>query len=286
MELRTFGPEKKKVSRIGFGGAPAGLKNYQEKFDPKDKGDRRLVIDAIEYAYDNGINYFDTAPGYGEGESERIIGEALMGVESHKLYIATKAGIGSYDDVIRSVEMSLTNLKRDSLDLVQIHGTHYNNIDEKQIMGDRGTLAALEHLKKSSLVKSIGFTSEDNNNVVYRFINSGRFDMMQIAYNLILQHPYDPVRPFGSMIEAKDRGMGVVTMRAATSTVFQKWIQKVNPENTYDYTPSLIQFCLSNPLIDVVLVGMRHKNIVRKNIEIEENTKDRIDIKELHQKYV
>ncbi len=51
--------------------------------------------------------------------------------------------------------------------------------------------------------------------------------------------------------------MATVTMRTATSGTLQRWLRMVNPADTFDYTPALIQFVLSNPLVDVALVGMR-----------------------------
>jgi aryl-alcohol dehydrogenase-like predicted oxidoreductase len=80
--------------------------------------------------------------------------------------------------------------------------------------------------------------------------------------------------------------MGITTMRPATSMIFQKWIQKVNPNNTFDYTDPLLQFVLSNPLIDVVLIGMRSVQRVLQNIEIYNNTSGRTDIDELHHRFV
>ena len=118
-------------------------------------------------------------------------------------------------------------------------------------------LEEMQRLKDEGLVGLTGFTTEDNDPAVYRFIAGGGFDAMQIGYNFLHQHPYDPTRPFGSLIEAKRRGMATVTMRTATSGTFQRWVQLVNPANTFDYTPALIQFVLSNPLVDVALVGMR-----------------------------
>jgi len=286
MEYRKFGPEKKKVSRIGFGGAPAGLKNYTEKYDPLDKNDRLQVTNSVAYAFEHGINYFDTAAGYGDGESERIIGEALLGIPSEKLYIATKLGVCEEKDIRISIENSLKNLKRDSIDLIQLHGSSYNLADEKLVYKLDGMLDVLNEYKNNGIIKSIGFTTEDNNDIMYRFINSGMFDMMQIAYNFILQHPYDPVRPFGIILEAKEKGMGISVMRSTTSGTMQKWIQMVNPDNEFDYTEALIQFVLSNPYVDVALVGMRDVDIVKKNIALEANHEGRIDITKLHERYV
>jgi hypothetical protein len=60
----------------------------------------------------------------------------------------------------------------------------------------------------------------------------------------------------------------------------------VNPSNTFDYTPALIQFVLSNPLVDVALVGMRDAELVEKNVAIVNDTAGRISLDALHERYV
>ena len=286
MDYVRFGKTNVQVSRIGFGGAPAGLKNYLHAFDPAKEGDRKGIIEAIHKAIELGINYFDTAPAYGDGQGEEIFGDALQGVEPEKIFLATKMSVGDKDDVRGSMEASLKRLRRDSIDLIQIHGTSFSDEEIKFILRDGGMLDEIYRLKEEGLVKFIGFTSEDQNPPVYRFIRSGRFDVMQVCYNLIFQHPYDPVRKSGSLYEAKKVDMGIATMRPTTSMIFRKWIEKANPNNTFDYTGALIQFVLSNPLIDVVLIGMRSPERVLKNIKIYMDTSGRIDIDDLHNRFV
>jgi aryl-alcohol dehydrogenase-like predicted oxidoreductase len=58
----------------------------------------------------------------------------------------------------------------------------------------------------------------------------------------------------------------------------------VNPNNTFDYTEALIQFVLSNPLVDAVLIGMRDTKEVMLNIELLKNTSGRIDLDDLHKR--
>ena len=144
----------------------------------------------------------------------------------------------------------------------------------------------LERMRGEGLVRYIGFTSEDMNPAVYRLIESGRFDAMQICYNLIFQHPAEQTRPFGAIFEAERAGMGVVTMRTLTSGIFQKWVRTVNPADTFDYNPALLQFVLSNPLVDVALVGMRTVEEVDRNVAICDNLAGRLDLAELHERYV
>lgn len=283
METTVLGRTGVTVSRLGFGGAPAGLTNYLDAYSPADAEQRRQVSAAIERALELGVTYFDTAPGYGAGASEALFGEALAGA-GDRIFLATKLSLG--DDVRASVETSLARLRRDRLDLVQIHGASYPPGLADDILAPGGRLAQLEHLRDEGLIRFLGFTSEDNNAAVYRFVEAGRFDVMQVCYNLLFQHPYEATRPFGSLIEADVRGMGVVTMRALTSGLFQKWVQWANPANTFDYTPALLQFVLSNPRVDVALVGMRTPQEVEENVRIAEDLAGRIDLGALHAKYV
>jgi aryl-alcohol dehydrogenase-like predicted oxidoreductase len=289
VEYSTLGRTGATVSHLGFGGAVLGLKDYIYQFDPADPGDRVKLFEAIDTALSSGINLFDTAPGYGSGESERILGEALAGVTSvgeHPLFVSTKVKFDVAGGLRASVEQSLERLRRDRVDLVQLHGNSYTVEETDWILGDGGAAEQLLALKAEGLVGAIGFTSEDNNDSVYRLIRSGHFDTMQLCYNFIFQHPYEPSRPFGTLLEAEKHGLGILTMRGPTSGTFQRWIQMVNPANTFDYTPALIQFVLSNPLVDVALVGMRDADLVRRNVAIVNDTGGRIDLDAVHERYV
>ena len=286
MEYTTFGKTGRKVSRIGFGGAVAGLKNYLHEYDPSSDTSFAGVVKALQKAYELGINYFDTAAGYGNHQSERMFGEGLRGVKPEEIFLATKISGRTGDEAKKSVEESLKCLKRDYVDLIQIHGNSYKKEETDSILGPGGLLETMEDMKRQGIVRYIGFTSEDNNDGMYRLIQSGRFDSIQMCYNFIFQHGYEPSRPFGSLMEAENYGLGIATMRALTSGTFQNWIQKVNPANTFDYSRGLIQFVLSNPFVDVALIGMRTEDRVIENVSIVNDPDGRIDLKELHKRYV
>ena len=78
--------------------------------------------------------------------------------------------------------------------------------------------------------------------------------------------------------------MGVCTMRNLTSGIFQKWVKQVNRNDNHDYTGDLLSFVLSNPLVDVALVGMRTQEMVEANVC--EDSSRRVDLAQLHEKYV
>ena len=286
MEYVTLGSTAREVSRLGFGGATAGLRNYLREFDPDKPEDRKPVVAAIRRARELGVNYFDTAAGYGDGASERIFGEALQDEDPEDIFLASKAGVWKPEGVRASLEQSLENLRRDWIDLLQVHGTVYHDEHVEAVLRDGGMLDRMEKMREEGLIKHIGFTVEAQNKQLYQLLETGRFDVIQVCYNFIFQHPYDPSWQSGSLYDAEALGMGIVAMRSTTCGTFQKWVQAVNPENTHDYTPDLIQFEFSNPLVDVALVGMSSPERVEQNVALCEDKTGRVDLEDMHERYV
>ncbi len=286
MEYATLGKTNRTVSRLGFGGTVAGLKHYLDgQFNPEDSKTRQSLVDAIHTAHELGITYFDTAFKYGFGVSEEIFGEALSAYRPQDIFLATKANIEDGDKVRASLEASLKRLRRDSIDLLQIHGDYITEAQYETIVKKGGMLDAMRQAKHEGLVGNIGFTIECQNESLHKLIRCGQFDTIMLSYNFIFQHPYDPSWACGSMYDAEEEGLGIVLMRSLTSGIFQKWIRKVNPRDQFDYNPALLQFVLSNPLADVALIGMRSAAEVEANVRIVEDTAGRIDIEDLHRRY-
>lgn len=271
--------------RLGFGGAAIGISNYMGAYDAAAAETRAVSVAAILAAVEAGINYIDTAPGYGGGLSETIIGEALKQV-TKPYFLATKVPFNQAGNVRASLEASLTRLGVSRVDLLQIHGSSFTHADTRRILDKGGMLEEMRALLKEGLIGEIGFTTEDNNAGAYTLIESGGFSSVQLAYNLLLQHPYEPTRPFGSLFEAKKHKMRVVTMRTATSGIFQRWVQMVNPANSFDYNEALIQFVLSNKLVDVALVGIRTPEMARSCATIMNDEAGRIDVDALWNRFV
>ena len=261
-------------------------------YNPEKEEDRRGVIEGIQEAFKLGITYFDTAESYGSGASESIFGEGLAGIAPEDIFLASKVTpsrekkVRSAASVRESLENSLKRLRRDYIDLIQVHGSYYSDEQAQEILKKDSVVDGLEKARNEGLVKYIGFTIEAQNTALERFINCDRFDTMQIQYNLLFQHPYDPYFKCGCLYQAKEKNLGVAAMRTVTSGIFQKWIQMVNPGNTFNYNPALVQFVLSSPFIDVALLGMRSAKRVRENVEICDDLGGRIDIHALHYRIV
>ena len=150
MNYRILGKTGLRVSAIGFGSVELGM-DYGIKVPGKrGRPNRKESEGILQRALDSGINFFDTAPSY--GDSERLLG-AVIG--SKPCYIATKVNVdeenGDVGRAIRaSVENSLRNLNRECLDIVQIH-----NMEENTRKHD-DALNALGALQKKGLIRFIG----------------------------------------------------------------------------------------------------------------------------------
>jgi uncharacterized protein len=291
MELRTLGRTGLTVSAIGFGGAPLGLTNYLSAYDPRRAEDRKTATDAILRALELGIIYFDTALAYGDGESECILGDARRqaaerGIDvQSRMLLATKVPSGkrTFEGVLESAETSLRNLGVDHLDVLQLHGSAWRD-DEADAVLTGGALEALQELKRRGTARWIGFTSETCSPGTYRLVRSDAFDVLQIAYSILYQDACNLMVKAGPIVEAEQRDMGVVTMRSLSSGVFQKVLAHTSwAGEAYGIA---LKYVLSNPYVDCPLVGMRTAAEVEQNAAIASDPAARLDLDELHRRYV
>ena len=158
MEYRTFGKTGWQVSEIGLGGSwfygrpEMGLK-------PVSHG-----VAVVERALELGVNYFDTAPLYGRGRSEEVLGAALAGVRD-PYYLATKVGYFpepfdyTRDAIWRGLDASLKRLKRDHVNLLQVHEAEKAGWDG--LFGDGRTIETLLEIQSQGICDFIGLTGSD-----------------------------------------------------------------------------------------------------------------------------
>jgi predicted aldo/keto reductase-like oxidoreductase len=192
------------------------------------------------------------------------------------------------DTVRRSIDASARRLQVERIDVIQYHGTWYSEELVQKILGPNGALEGMQRARDEGLVRFLGFTTEGSNGPASTLVQSGAFDVMQVCYNLLFQHPYDPSRQAGLIYEAAARDMGVITMRSLTSGTFQRWIEQVDPGigQRVDLSAALLGFVLSNPLVSVALVGMRTPAEAEANVRNSEDDRYRLDPDRLHDRYV
>jgi len=207
MEYTKLGATGLDVSRfclgcMNFGSAEEWMMN-----------DRAASIDLIERALELGINFFDTANAYSNGESEAILGEALDGHDREELVIASKVYFGMGDGpnkrglsrkhILDQVEASLQRLDTDYIDLYQIH-----RWDEETPIEE--TLSALDHLVDSGKVRYLGASTMAGwqfSKALYTADLEGleRFSCLQPEYNLVDRHEEANLLPI-----CADEDVGVI----------------------------------------------------------------------------
>jgi aryl-alcohol dehydrogenase-like predicted oxidoreductase len=273
MDKTRFGNTDMEVFRIALGGYPFAGVNRAQGWDPYAEDGKREATRTVHAALDGGINYIDTAASYGNGHSERIIGEALAGRRTDA-FLATKcAWNGGKQDVIDSLRASLKNLRTDYADVLQLHGGRFTPEDRKHIV-EEGPLEALMELKEKGLCRYIGVTVEEPWTAI-PFANERRFDVIQVCYNLIRQaagqHLLDITR---------DNNTAVCAMRPMTSGMFQRQMEYLAPhwlENGEAFRVCL-GFVLSDSRVHMANVGMRWSWEVEENIRFVNDFNPAYDI--------
>jgi uncharacterized protein len=160
--------------------------------------DPAVITRAIEL----GVNYFDTARGYGEGNSERITGIALKG-KRDKVVLATKTDAVTKADVFKDMDASLKTLGMDYVDIWHLHSR-----DTPETINDE-VVEACETLKKQGKARFIGVSSHDVNAVADRIVKTGKFDVVQTTYSYAIGAPFR----HAAIAKLRDAGIGVVAMK-------------------------------------------------------------------------
>jgi len=187
MEFRMIGTSGIKISSIIMGTWQAGKEMWVGIDDTES-------IKAIKAAYDAGITTFDTAEVYGDGHSEKIVGNALQNVRD-KVVIATKVFSNHlrYQQVIDACHQSLKNLNTDYIDLYQIHwppgsfGAKHVPLEE--------TMGALTDLKAQDKIRAIG-VSNFSKSQMETAAKYGKIDSLQPPYSLFWRQVETDALPY------------------------------------------------------------------------------------------
>jgi aryl-alcohol dehydrogenase-like predicted oxidoreductase len=208
MNYRRLGRTGLEVSEVGYGAWGIGQSTWIGATDEES-------LRALNRAIDLGLNFIDTALGYGEGHSERLVGETVRN-RSETVHVATKippknmrwparpdshAGETFPGDHIRAcTERSLRNLGLERVDLTQFHVWHDNWLEQ----GD--WFDTIEALKREGKIGAFGVSINDHQpETALRLVRSGRVDTVQVIYNVFDQSPEDELFP-----ATKEHGVGVI----------------------------------------------------------------------------
>jgi aryl-alcohol dehydrogenase-like predicted oxidoreductase len=300
MKYRALGRTGLKVSEIGFGAWAIGGSWGPQKDEES--------IAALHRALDMGVNFIDTAAMYGNGRSERLIAKVLRERgEQDRVIVATKTPPASgpwppspycraderfSENYLReNLEERLKNLKRDCIDILQLHTwTRAWNRDPEP-------LELLRKLQKEGKIRFFGIsTPEHDQNSVIQPMREGRVDTVQVIYNIFEQEPAAELLP-----AAKETGTGIIvrvpfdesslTGKLHEDTRFSegdfrnvyfsgdrlgrtitrvKKVEKDLRESGYTLPQASLKYVLANPAVSTVIPGMRNIGQVEKNCAVSD----------------
>jgi aryl-alcohol dehydrogenase-like predicted oxidoreductase len=297
MNYRTLGKTGLKVSEIGYGAWGIGKTSWIGANDDES-------IAALHKAIDLGLNFIDTALGYGEGHSERLVGQVVR-ERSETIYVATKippknrrwpaqSGVPveetfPADHVIACTEQSLKNLGLETIDVQQFHVWS----DEWVNRGD--WLESVQKLKEQGKIRFFGVSINDHQpeNAI-KLIETGVVDTVQVIYNIFDQSPEDQLLP-----ACEQHNVGVIvrvpldegglTGRITPETRFDEGdfrnnyfrgerkkevferVQKIASDlhvSVDQMAEIALRYVLSYPAVSTVIPGMRSVRNVERNCQV------------------
>jgi aryl-alcohol dehydrogenase-like predicted oxidoreductase len=210
-----------RLSLLGFGcGAVGGLMVRGEPLDQE-----RTVARALGA----GVNYFDTAVQYGNGESEKNLGRVLQRLKPADVVVGTKVRLpsGDFGDianaVAKSLEGSLARLRRDRVDIFHLHNAITASgggeaLSVAQVLGE--VVPAFERLRQQGKTRFLGFTAIGDTTALHQVVDARAFDSAQVVYNMLNPSaagplPADyPAQDYGRLFDhTRAAGVGVVGIR-------------------------------------------------------------------------
>ncbi|MEP3211085.1 MAG: aldo/keto reductase [Maribacter sp.] len=293
MKYRNFGRTNWPISEIGYG--MWGMAGWTESSDIQS-------AKSLDLAVENGVTFFDTAWGYGEGHSEELLGQLVRRHPSKKLYTASKippknfqwpakpeyAFEESYptEHVIKYTEKTLKNLGLEQLDLMQFHtwDDGWSHREEWQ--------RAVEDLKTSGKIAAMGISVnrwEPENGI--KALKTGMLDIVQVIYNIFDQNPEDVLFPLCDelnigVIARVPFDEGTLTGNITKETTFPEgdwrgtYFVPENLNSSVDHADALrphipegmtmaemaLRFILMNKTVSTIIPGMRKERNVLANV--------------------
>src|SRR5450756_2027110 len=221
MQTRLFGRTGMQLSVLGFGCGAVG--GFMVRGDHADQ--ERVIAKAIAA----GVNYFDTAVQYGDGESEKNLGRVLQKLKPANAAVGTKVRLAPADfdhiadAVTASLEGSLARLGLDRVDIFHLHNTITGTgggsaLSVRQVLDD--VVPAFERLRAQGKIRYLGMTAIGDTAALRQVIEARAFHSAQVVYNMLNPSAAEalpanyPAQDYGRLFDkTQEAGVGVVGIR-------------------------------------------------------------------------
>lgn len=296
MKYRKLGRTGIQVSEIGFGAWGIGKGQWIGAEDD-------LSLTTLKAARESGINFFDTALAYGSGHSERLLARAFG--KSSEVVIASKVpplnmvwparkgtSLGAVfprEYVLKSVDQSLSNLGRETIDVYQFHVWNDEWAEQEE------WVKTVQEMKSSGKVRAVGLSINDHQPAnALKALAGGLIDVVQVIYNIFDQSPEDQLFPY-----CRQHSIGVIarvpfdegglTGNVRPDTSFPRndfrnlYFKESRKQEVWDHVnrilgdtntpvgemPNLaLRFCITDPAVSTVIPGMRSPDRIHANVAV------------------
>lgn len=231
--MAVLGKTGLNVKRIGFGGIPI----------------QRIAQNEVEMLFEalreKGINFIDTARGY--TISEDYIGKAIER-DKNDWIIATKSMERTYEGMKEEVKTSLKNLKRDYIDIYQLHNVKVEEFEF--IMSKDGAYRALLEAKEAGLIRHIGITSHSAETIAAA-VETDYFETVQFPFNIVENQGEEVLK------RAHEKNIGTIVMKPLAGGAIEDG-------------RIALRYIMSKDFVDVAIPGMEDEDEVKENASIIE----------------
>ncbi len=263
MQYRRVPKNGDQLSALGFGAMRLPTK--------RGRIDEDRAIRLIRTAIDEGVNYIDTAFPYHGGESERVVGRALMNGYRDRVYLATKLppwSVKTRGDMDRILSIQLERLCTDHIDYYLLHSLSGPNWRK---MLDLGVIDFFTAQIKAGRIRNIGFSFHGDRKSFFEIIDAYDWTFCLIQYNFL-----DEENQAGKegLLYAASKDIAVMVMEPLRGGMLAgkkvpKEVQKIYAEKGPDRTAAAwgLSWVLNHYLVTVVLSGMNDENHLAENVK-------------------
>ena len=269
MIYRTYGKLGYQISQFGFGAM---------RLPKTDDGEINIdaSVEAMRKAHELGVNYFDTAYGYGGMKSEVAVGQALADVRKD-VFISTKVPVhAKYADAANwrgHIEQQLERMGTDYIDFWNFHDLQPADHEEK-VMPKGGLMDDVQKAKEDGLIRHICLSCHQKPETMKQFLDSGCFDGITLQYN-ILDRVNEPVIEY-----AHSKGIGVIVMGPVGGGKLaepSERLAEAMPDHVKSMPELAIRFVMANPHVTCALSGMNSVEMVEENCAAASHTEPLTD---------
>ena len=254
---RVLGKTGEEVSILAFGGG--------SRFGMYEQDEVAMAV--VNEAIDAGINYFDTAMRYGEGQSQRRYGE-VMKTRREEVFLATKVPFRKYDKAMSEMEKTLNDLQTDHVDLLHIHSLGKMD-DLAEMEKDDGVLKAVYKIRDEGMARFIGITSHTDAETMKTALERHDFDCVQMALNPATNsYSWGTASGFADLAlpVAQEKDLGILAMKIAGQE------HLVGSGEGRASIQELLHYDMSLPVASCV-IGMPTIEMMRENIQLARDFK-------------